>query len=302
MVRRRIGILALGASCVAGVVATLSWGVEIAGTSPTTTTSVIATTTTVTSTTSSTTTSTTTTIPTPVGQNPFTVPAVALYLKNRKNLVTAAVYDVDSGRTYVYNPGVHERTASMVKIDILASLLWDDQEDGHSMTARELLLASKMIEQSNNGAADRLWSDIGGRDALDSFNSLIGFRQTIPSYSWGDIETTPRDQLQLLKAIVLPNRILNAASRKYEMGLMEDVDPGERFGLGWGSPPRVTVGLKDGYYPEATTGWQINTSGFVMYAGRLYLATIMCANNPDETYGIGTVTTLSRLIWENLKP
>jgi hypothetical protein len=252
--------------------------------------------------TTSTTTSTTTTVPTPVGQDPFTVPSVALYLKNRTNLVTAAVYDVDSGRTYVYNPGVHERTASMVKIDILAALLWEDQEDDRSLTARQLSLAAKMIEQSNNGAADRLWSDIGGRDDLDSFNSLIGFQQTIPSYSWGDIETTPRDQLQLLKAIVLPNRILNAASRKYEMDLMEDVDPGERFGLGWGSPPRVTVGLKDGYYPEATTGWQINTSGFVMYAGRLYLATIMCANNPDETYGIGTVTTLSRLIWENLKP
>jgi hypothetical protein len=84
--------------------------------------------------------------------------------------------------------------------------------------------------------------------------------------------------------------------------LMQDVTPGERFGLGWGSPERVTVGLKDGWYLDKDTGWQINTSGYVQYNGRLYLATIMCANNPDETYGEGTVTTLARLIWENLKP
>jgi hypothetical protein len=260
-------------------------------------------TTSTTSTTTTTTTLATTTTTTPsAGVNPFTVRLVAGYLKKRSNLVTAAVYDVRSGQTYFYNPGVHERTASMVKIDILADLLWETQQAHRSMTPREISLAAKMIDASNNGAANLLWTDIGGRDAIDSFNTMIGFKQTIPNYDWGTIETTPRDQLELLKIIVLPNDVLSAASRTYEMGLMEAVIPSERFGLGWGSPPRVTVGLKDGYYPETDTGWQINTSGFVEYHGRLYLATIMCTNNPDEEYGIGTVTTLSRLIWENLKP
>jgi hypothetical protein len=159
-----------------------------------------------------------------------------------------------------------------------------------------------MIDDSNNGAANLLWTDIGGRDALDAFNTMIGFKQTIPNYDWGEIETTPRDQLELLKVIVLPNDVLNAASRTYEMTLMEDVISSERFGLGWGSPPRVTVGVKDGYYPETTTGWQINTTGFVEYNGRQYLATIMCSNNPDETYGIATVTTVAKLLWQDLKP
>jgi hypothetical protein len=212
------------------------------------------------------------------------------------------VYDVRSGQTYLYNRGVHERIASMVKIDILADLLWETQQAHQSMSARDISLAAKMIDASNDGAANLLWSHIGGRDAIDSFNTMIGFRQTIPNYGWGTIETTPRDQLELLKIIVLPNRILTTASRTYEMGLMEAVTPGERFGLGSGSPPRATVGLKDGYYLEKDTGWQINTSGFVQYQGRLYLATIMCANNLDETYGIDTVTTTARLIWKNLKP
>jgi hypothetical protein len=57
--------------------------------------------------------------------DPFTGQAVAAYLKNRTNLVTAAVYDVRSGRTYLYNPDVDEQTASMAKIDILADLLYE---------------------------------------------------------------------------------------------------------------------------------------------------------------------------------
>ncbi len=227
---------------------------------------------------------------------------MAAYLKKRANLVTTAVYDVDSGMTYLYNPDVHESTASLVKIDILADLLYEAQESRRVLTAKEDVLATKMIEFSNDDAANHLWTDIGGRDAIDSFNTLIGFRQTFPSYSWGNIETTPRDQLQLLKVIVLPNAILSAASRAYESDLMENVTPGQRFGLGWGSPAQGTVGLKDGWYLNKGTGWQINTSGYVQYNGRLYLATIMCTKNPNEAYGEGTVTTLSRLIWQNLKP
>ncbi|MGB7103706.1 MAG: hypothetical protein WBD82_03830, partial [Acidimicrobiales bacterium] len=77
---------------------------------------------------------------------------------------------------------------------------------------------------------------------------------------------------------------------------------GERFGLGWGSPVGATVGVKDGWYPETTTGWQVNTTGFVKYQGSYYLATIMCSGNPDENYGISTLTTVASDIWKYLKP
>lgn len=271
--------------------------------SSTTTSSTSSTTTTTSTTTTLVATTTTTTTTTPSSSvNPFTVRAVADYLKKRTNLVTAAVFDVRSGQTYLYQPDVHEQTASMVKIDILADLLYETQRAHRSLTTRENVLSTKMIELSNNGATNQLWTDIGGRDSLDSFNALIGFKQTFPNYAWGKIETTSRDQVQLLKTIVLPNAILTAPSRAYEMALMENVTPGQQFGLGWGSPARVNVGLKDGWYRELGAGWQINTSGYVQYKGRLYLATIMCTNNSNETYGVGTVTTLSRLIWENLKP
>jgi hypothetical protein len=227
---------------------------------------------------------------------------VARYLKDRSDRLTAAVYDVGSKRTYLFNPGVHEVTASMAKIDILADLLYEDQRAHRSLSAKDESLAVPMIEDSDNADAQILWTQIGGRDAIDSFNALIGFTQTIPSWGWGLIDTTPRDQLQLLKVIALPNRILTTASREYEMSLMEGVTAGQRFGIGWGAPAKATVGLKDGYYPEKATGWQLNSSGFVKYKGRFYLTTIMDSGSPEESAGINTLTKVASLIWEHLRP
>ena len=136
--------------------------------------------------------------------------------------------------TFTYHNGVRESTASMVKIDIRADLLYESQVHHQPLTKKQETLASTMIEDSSNSATIKLWSQIGGRFALDAFNTMIRFKDTTSSYTWGDIETTPLDQLQLLKVIALPNRFLNAASREYEMTLMEGVISSERFGLGWG--------------------------------------------------------------------
>jgi hypothetical protein len=259
-----------------------------------------------TTTTSTSTTTTTTLVGTaPLthnADNPFTSRATALYLKGREGLVTAAVYNVATGATFTYHNGYHDRTASIVKIDILADLLYESQQSGKPLTSKQQSLATSMIEASDDNAATKLWAAIGGRDAIDSFNALIGFKSTVPSWSWGDISTTPLDQLQLLKVIALPNSILDSASRQYETTLMEHVIGGQQFGLGWGSPERATVAMKDGWYDEIPTGWQVNTTGFVQFQGRFYLVTIMTEGDPDETYGINTVTTLSSDIWKYLLP
>jgi hypothetical protein len=252
-------------------------------------------------------TSTSTTLATPSSathnpDNPFTSRATALFLKGREGVITAAVYNVATGATFTYHNGYHDRAASIVKIDILADLLYESQHSGKPLTAKQQSLATSMIEASNDHAATRLWAEIGGRDAIDSFNALIGFTSTVPSWSWGDISTTPLDQLRLLKAIALPNDVLETASREYEITLMEHVIGGQRFGLGWGSPAHATVAMKDGWYDEVSTGWQVNTTGFVQFQGRFYLVTIMTQSDPDEIYGMNTVTTLSSDVWKYLLP
>lgn len=297
-----MGTVAVAAIVVAASALTAPAGSANGQQTPPVTTSTTSTTSTTTTTTTTSTTTTTTLVPTHNPDNPFTDRAMALYLKGRAGLITAAVYNVANGATYTYHNGYHDRTASIVKIDILADLLYESQERGTPLTAKEQSFATSMIEASDDADASKLWAQIGGRDAIDSFNALIGFKSTVPSWSWGDISTTPLDQLQLLKVIALPNAILDTASRDYEMSLMEDVISGQRFGLGWGSPAKATVGVKDGWYDEIPTGWQVNSTGFVEYQGRFYLATIMTASDPNETYGINSVTTIASDIWKYLKP
>ena len=255
--------------------------------------------------TTTTTTTTTTTVPSAPAHNPdnpFTNRSTALYLKTREGNITAAVYNAVTGVTFTYHNGYHDRTASIIKIDILADLLYESQQSGKPLSAKDQQLASSMIEASDDAAATKLWALIGGRDAIDAFNQLIGFKSTIPSWSWGDIATTPLDQLQLLKVIALPNSTLDAASREYETDLMEHVIGGQQFGLGWGSPVHALVAMKDGWYDEIPTGWQVNTTGFVQYQERFYLVTIMTQSDPNEEYGMDTVTTLSSDIWKYLLP
>jgi len=113
-------------------------------------------------TTTSTSPTTTTTIaatspPTHNPDNPFTSRATALYLAGREGMVTAAVYNVATGATFTYHNGYHDRTASIVKIDILADLLYESQVRGKPLTAKQQSLATSMIEASSDSAATKLW-------------------------------------------------------------------------------------------------------------------------------------------------
>ena len=66
----------------------------------------------------------------------FDVPAVAAYLSATSQDVTAAVYDDATGVTSVYRPGVAQDTASIMKVDILATLLAQGQADGRGWLPR----------------------------------------------------------------------------------------------------------------------------------------------------------------------
>jgi beta-lactamase class A len=271
---------------------------------PKSSTSVVGATSTTTPTSSSTTsTSTVTTLPTTTAiapsriEDPFHSASLAAYLATRTDNVTAALYNVTTHQTYIYRPGIRQVTASMEKIDILAVLLWESQNDHRSLTAKELSLATKMIEYSDNKAAESLWVTIGQLPDVTEFNNDVHYTQSITSWDWGEFDTTPHDQLQLLKTILFPNKYLDAASQEYEQDLMENVVDYERFGIPTGVPTNATVGVKNGWYPESATGWQVNTAGYVHLGKTYYLASIMTGSNPSEAYGKEVVGRVSQAFW-----
>lgn len=244
--------------------------------------------------------------------DPLSGPAAA-YLAGRSGTVLAAAYDVTTGQTWRLGAGAAQDEASVVKLDVLETLL--AQQDGGPLSAADQVLARSMIEQSDNTAATSLWYDAGGAAGIGSYNGRAGLTGTTPSPcvscagfpwpGWGLTTTVPQDQLTLLKQLVVPGRhpLLSAAQRSYALSLMENVTAGQAWGVSGGVPAGVTVALKNGWLPlnDASTDWQVNSVGWISGDGRDYLLAVLSTGNPSEQYGIDTVNGMSSLVWSALR-
>jgi Beta-lactamase enzyme family len=239
--------------------------------------------------------------------------AAASYLSGRAGTVLAAVYDLGSGRTWHLGQGRPQAEASIVKLDVLETLLAErGQGDRTGLSAREQTLAEQMIEDSDNDAATSLWYAVGGAARIRSFNARAGLTGTAPSScvvcpgfawpGWGLTTTTPEDQIALLRQLVTPGSLLTGSAREYALSLMRDVTPSQRWGVSGGVPAQVSVALKNGWLPlrGAASDWQINSVGWVSGGGRNYLMAVLTTGNPSEQYGIDTIDRLAAMVWQQM--
>ena len=247
----------------------------------------------------------------PAHRDPFGAGAQS-YLSGRAGTVLAAVYDLRTGQTWTLGQGSPEAEASIVKVDILETLLAEHHAAGTALSARDMSLAVAMIEDSDNSAATALWDTVGGARGVRTYNAAVGLADTTPSRcvdcpgfpwpGWGLTTTTPADQLALLREIAQPNGQLSDSQRAYALGLMENVTQSQRWGVSGGVPSGVTVALKNGWLPltSAADDWQINSIGWISGDGRSYLAAVLSTGNPSEQYGIDTINALAAIVWRRM--
>jgi hypothetical protein len=233
----------------------------------------------------------------------FADPTVSTYLADNTENMTAAVYDEVTGQTSLYRPGVAQVTASIMKVDILATLLAQDQADGQSLTVVQQGLSGDMIEQSDNDDAQALWDAEGGAAAVGRFDAAAGLTQTDPDAAgyWGLSTTTAADQVQLVRQVAYPNDILTPASRSFELNLMAHVLPDQAWGVTAGVAANATVALKNGWDTLDSGGWQVNSIGYVSGDGRDYVIAVL-TDGATESDGIEAIEGLSRLVWQELAP
>jgi hypothetical protein len=244
-------------------------------------------------------------------QDPFGA-AAASYVAGRAGVVLAAVYDLRTGQTWHLGQGKPQDEASVVKLDVLETLLAERGRSGTGLSASDQALAAQMIEDSDNDAATSLWYEVGGPSSIRSFNTTAGLADTVPSScvncpgfpwpGWGLTTTTPSDQLALLRTLVEPNSLLTNAERTYALSLMENVTPDQRWGVSGGVPAQATVALKNGWLPlnSADNDWQINSVGWISGSGRDYLLAVLTTGNPTEQYGIDTIDQLAAMVWNDM--
>jgi beta-lactamase class A len=236
-----------------------------------------------------------------IPRSPFRSKAMRAFLSGRAGNISAAVEDIASGRIYLYHPDDREMTASIVKVDILATLLDQTDRDGESLSGDEDAVATGMIEQSDNDDATTLWDTVGGAPAVAAFDARLRMTQTTPELAWGLTLTTARDQIYLLRHVALRNRILPSAARRYELNLMENVVSDQHWGVSAGPPPGVTVALKNGWLPTANAAWQVNSIGYVHGKGRGYLIALLTNGLDAEGYEIDTIEGISQIVWSKLR-
>ncbi|MER6469228.1 serine hydrolase [Streptomyces collinus] len=202
--------------------------------------------------------------------------------------VSAAVFDPDSGDSAVYGGDAFD-TASIVKVDVLAALLLQAQD-------AERAYATKMIGNSDNASTTALWHTIGRAEGLDAANRRFGLGSTSGGAGelWGLTQTTASDQLRLLRQVFTTDSRLSAASRAYLRGLMESVEPDQRWGVS-AAAPGSSPALKNGWLPRSTTGlWDVNSIGRVRVDGADYLVAVLSEGTVSKARGVSLVEAAAK--------
>jgi len=234
---------------------------------------------------------------------------VGAYVKSRTGSIEAALYDLHSGQSWELNPQLRpQATASIVKVDILETLLYQARVEGRNPSSSEKELMTEMVEVSSNSAATSLWDLAGGRRGIGAYNKLAGLTHTVlsscvqcagfPWPGWGLSTTTPADQLLLLEQLTHPSDLLTSSAQSYALQLMSNIEPSLRWGVSADVPAGTSVALKTGDVPLSATDVQVNSIGRVDGGGHDYVLAMLTTGDPSLQYGVDTLNEMAKLMWQ----
>lgn len=228
--------------------------------------------------------------------------ALARYAAIGGHTMSVGVYDERTGRNYRFRPAATYDNASIVKVNILETVLWRAQNEHRWLTAWEQQQAVPMIRNSDNDAATRLWNHVGGSRGVAAYDRAVGLTSTRfdPQGRWGLTTSTVGDELVLLRAVGNGRGPLNARSRQYVRSQMSAVTPWQRWGVSAG--PSGGVELKNGWLPRSTHGWRVNSIGRIRNAGRDYTIAVLTTDNRSMAEGVATIEGASRIVFRALAP
>ncbi|MBV9592727.1 MAG: serine hydrolase [Actinobacteria bacterium] len=215
--------------------------------------------------------------------------------------VSVAALNTVTGASYSYGATGGMNTGSVVKLDILETLLLEHQQAGQPLTDDEDANAMSMIENSDNDAAEALWEDVGSDQAVSRANQTLGpLPNTVPGADdyWGLTITDASDQLLLLRNLVSTDGPLDAASQAYALNLMRNVESDQRWGVGAVADAGTTFANKNGWLAVSDDDnlWLVNSLGIVTVQGQQVLLAIMTQHDSSESAGIATVESIAAAV------
>jgi beta-lactamase class A len=237
--------------------------------------------------------------PTPLQVRQATLLATLSALASQSTVdFSVAIVDHNSGATFSFAGDQSFETASVVKVDILATLLLQARQDGHGLSADQQDLADVMITESDNDAASTLWDEIGDAYGLQQANQTFGLTSTNPGDDgyWGLTMTTAADQVRLLDAIANPKGPLGSSNATL-LTLMGQVDTDQDWGVSAAARTGETTLLKNGWLSlDDDNGlWEVNSIGRITGTGIDLSIAVMSHGNDNLDDGIALVEQIAQL-------
>ncbi|MEU1800790.1 serine hydrolase [Streptomyces sp. NPDC019937] len=194
-------------------------------------------------------------------------------------------------------------SASVVKVTVLATLLWDAEKHHRKLTARESRLATAMITKSDNDATSALWRQLTTA-RVTAFLRAAGMTRTVPGGGgyWGLTQITANDEERLLELVTHRNPLLGDQSRAYVLKLMREVIPSQRWGTPAGAPRGTTIQVKNGWLSRATHGWRVHSVGAFTGRGHDYTLTVLTQDSARMRDGVDTIQAVARAVHKDLDP
>ena len=223
------------------------------------------------------------------------------YLDSRPGAVGVAVRLPGTGKSWTYTKtSASNVTASIVKVQIMAGVMMQAQDEGRELTEWEKSKIVPMIRASDNDATTELFEHIGGRSGLQSVGDELGMTQTTADSGgrWGLTVTTAQDQTKLLEHFSRTSDVLLQEHRIYGVRQMRAVNADQNWGVSAG-PPSGSVALKNGWLPR-TDGWHVNSIGWQNHGSADYTIGVLTHDDPGTMDAqITTIEGVSKIVWKN---
>ncbi|MEV6376981.1 serine hydrolase [Micromonospora musae] len=237
--------------------------------------------------------------PTPSPTPDYLGPArkrVEAYVRATKGRIAVAVQDRVTGVSVTVGTQRFQ-TASIVKADILAAVLWHAQQDGKKVSSADRERARKSITLSDNDATSALYDRIDGKPGLTAANRAFGLKETAPNVRWGMTLTTVADQIRLLTALSTEDGPLTEADRTYLFGLMSKVDEEQDWGITAAAGTDTTESyVKNGWDQlDADNGkWAVNSIGRLVEPEHDWLIAVLSSQHTKMETGIRMVEKVAK--------
>ncbi|MGO9956274.1 MAG: hypothetical protein ACLP50_09895 [Solirubrobacteraceae bacterium] len=238
-------------------------------------------------------------------------PSFASFAGGQPGGVGLAIGPLGAGPIVTYGTVQTGHAWSTMKVPVLTTLLRQLEQTGAQLTASEDTDATLALTESDNAAAEALFSVLEASDGgLDGASSAVQntlraagdpstLINTLPNdqgfTTWGQSDWPATGEVDFYRSLAR-GCLLAGADTRYVLGLMRQVESDQRWGGGSAGFPQP-LAFKGGWGPDLVTGRYLVRQSVIVGSGNRGYVFDMIALPSDGTFATGTEMLTAIASW-----